>query len=68
VIATDESTRVRARAAVLLREGNSHQVELSQLADDLVWERLRAVELLRHRGYLALCEFANGAPQQLMMG
>ena len=60
--------RVAAAAAVLLREGDPHQVERAELRDDLVRERLRAVELLGDGRDLALGEFAHGAPDQLVVG
>ena len=60
--------RVAAAAAVLLGEGDAHQVQLPQLGDDLVGEGLRAVELLGDRRDLALGEFAHGAADQLVVG
>ncbi len=59
--------RVAARAAVLLRERDAHQVQLAQLAHDLVREGLRAVELLGDGGDLALGEFPDGAADQLVV-
>ena len=60
--------RVAAATAVLLRERDAHQVQLAELRDDLIRERLRAVELLGHRRDLALGEFPDRAPDQLMVG
>ena len=79
VIATDESTRassstatrvgerVGAGAAVLLRERDPHPAELAELADDLVRERLRPVELAGDRGDLALGEVADGLAERLVL-
>jgi hypothetical protein len=60
--------RVAARSPDVLREWDPHQPELSELRDDLVRERLRAVELLRDRRHLALGELADGAADQLVVG
>ena len=60
--------RVAAGAADLLGERDPHQPELAELRDDLVRERLRAVELLRDRRDLALGEVADGAADQLVVG
>ena len=60
--------RVAAAAAVLLGKRDPHQVQLAELRDDLVGERLRPVELLGDRRDLALGELAHGAPDQLVVG
>ena len=60
--------RVAAATAVLLGEGDPHQVQRAELADDLVGEGLRAVELLGDRRDLALGELADGAADQLVIG
>jgi hypothetical protein len=60
--------RVTAAAAVLFGERDAHQVQRAELGDDLIWERLGPVELLGHRRDLSLGEFADGAPDQLVVG
>ena len=59
--------RVRARAAVLLRERDAHQPEVAELAHDLVGERLRAVQLLGDRRHLGRGEVAHRPAQQLVI-
>ena len=59
--------RVGAGTPVLLRERDPHPAELAQLADDLVRERLGAVELGRDRGDLALGEVADGVAKRLVL-
>ena len=61
------SQRVGAAAAVLLRERDAHEVELAELADDLVGEGLGPVELLRDRRDFAFREVAHGALDQLVV-
>ena len=53
--------RVAAAPAVLLGEGDAHEAQLAEPADDVVGEALFLVELLRDRGDLALGEVAHGA-------
>ena len=60
--------RVPAAAAVLLGERNPHQAQRAELGDDLIWKRLRAIELLGHRRHLALGELAHRAADQLVVG
>src|SRR5204862_3351739 len=59
--------RVAAAAAVVLGEGNAHEVELAEPAHDVVGEGLRAVELLGDRCDLATREVANGALDQAVL-
>src|ERR1700691_6765547 len=60
--------RVSAAPAVLLGKWNAHQPQATELGDDLIRERLRAIELLAHRRRLADGEFAHGAADQLVVG
>jgi len=55
------SERVAARASVLLRKRDAHQVELAEPADDVVGKGVCAIELLGHRRDLLFREVANGA-------
>ena len=59
--------RVAARAAVLLGERDAHQVQLAQLGDQVVGDRLGPIQLLGHRRHLALGEVADGAADQLVV-
>src|SRR5918994_6207602 len=59
---------VGAATAVLLRIGDPHQPELTELANDLVREPLGAIELLGHGPDLALGEVAHEAPDVLLLG
>ncbi len=56
-----------ARAADALGEGDAHPSQLTHPAHDLGREGLGAVELLGHRGDLALGEIAHRTPQQLVV-
>ena len=79
VIATDESTRVSssttsAYSAVLppappycSREGNPHQIELAELANDLVGELVVAIQPLRDGRDLGPRELAHGVSQKLLV-
>jgi hypothetical protein len=57
--------RGAAGAADLLGVGDAHPAQLRHLGHDLVREALVAVEILGHRGDLALCEIAHSALQEL---
>ena len=59
--------RVAAPAAVLLGERDPHQAELAHLRDQLVGERLRAVELLGDGRDLVAGEVADGVAQQPLL-
>jgi len=59
--------RVGAAAAVLLGKRDAHQPELAHLRDQLVWERLRPVELLGDRPDLLAGEIADGVAQQPLL-
>ena len=56
-----------AGAAVLLRERDAHQVELAELANDLVREFVVTVELLGHGCDLGPSELAHRVAQQLLV-
>ena len=59
--------RVRAGAAVLLRDRHAHQPELGQLRDQLVREASLAVELLGDRRDPRLRELPHGAADELLL-
>ncbi len=56
-----------SRAAVLLRERDPHQVELGELANDLVRECLVPVEVLGDRRDFGPSELAHGVAQELLV-
>ena len=60
--------RRHRRAAEFFRELNAHQSERGELREQLAWELLRLVPLARVRPQLGFGEFADAAPQQLLIG